>query len=64
MRLLIAGMLTLLLTGCYEPTGRYQIASSGNPLSVWRVDTRTGEVSVCFPPGASPQGKVTCHTSR
>lgn len=33
-----------LLTACGD--GRYQIASGGD-AKVWRVDTRSGEVSIC-----------------
>jgi hypothetical protein len=49
--------MALLLAGCAEP-GRYQIASMP-PATVWRIDTRTGELEACgFEPG-SP-AKPTC----
>jgi len=33
----------------YAQTGRYQITSAGGPTGVYRVDTRTGNVSICSP---------------
>jgi hypothetical protein len=48
-------VLALLLAGCMTDAGRYQIVSSGN--TVWRLDTRTGEMEAC----GFEAGKPTCH---
>ena len=59
MRALIIALMALLLAGCAEQVGRYQIAPNVGG-SVWRIDTRTGEMEICgFEFGSVPP-KPTC----
>ena len=52
MKLVIAIAAVLFLAGC-DQVGRYQFAPEGYN-SVWRFDTKTGEISKClFAPGAT-----------
>jgi hypothetical protein len=57
MRALIIGSTALLLAGCVSEAGRYQIVSSP-PSTVWRIDTRTGEMEAC----GFETGKPACHS--
>jgi hypothetical protein len=45
MMLLIVASVVSMLVGCEN--GRYQIASGGQMAGVYRLDTKTGEVSIC-----------------
>jgi hypothetical protein len=49
MRLLLIGLLAMLLSGCDLPgsdNGRYQIVVNSQ-ISVWRLDTKTGQIELC-----------------
>jgi hypothetical protein len=61
MRVLLVGLAMLALSGC-EQNGRYQLASGGGVgAGVWRLDTRTGEVTVCgVNLGGRRDGKIAC----
>jgi len=60
MKLILAALLTLLLTGCFEQTGRYQMASAGAASdAVWKMDTATGDVSICI--RSAPDGVIKCY---
>jgi hypothetical protein len=43
---LVAIICTAVLAGTYAVSDRYMISSSG-PITAWRVDTMTGQVSYC-----------------
>ena len=67
MKLLFAGLVLVLLTGC--DNGRYQIAAQQG-AGVWRLDTRTGEIAICgvnLAPedrkGLLGSGKISCVTT-
>jgi hypothetical protein len=57
MKALLAMAIALMLVGC-DNAGRYQIATA-TANNVWRVDTKTGEVSYC----GFVEGKVGCATT-
>lgn len=47
MKWLLCSMAVLVLVGC--DNGRYQIATiSTDANTVWRIDTRTGEITKCL----------------
>jgi hypothetical protein len=52
----------LLLVGCGEADslGRYQLAVN-TAGSVWRLDTKTGEVAICAVEIGAPPLKVNCY---
>ena len=56
MRLLLIGLAVLALSGC-DQNGRYQIAMASNVSGVFRLDTKTGEITVC---GAYDGKRITC----
>jgi len=59
MKLILAGLGIVLLTGC--DNGRYQIAAMPSTEMVWRLDTRTGEVAKCLHSG-NAGGPALCST--
>lgn len=56
MRVLCVVLLAFGLAGCEQP-GRYQIAMASNVSGVFRLDTKTGEITVC---GAYDGRRITC----
>jgi len=50
----------LFLTGC--DNGRYQIAGAGTMSGVYRVDTRTGELTICGVNLGRTDNKIGCVT--
>jgi len=53
-------ILCLALTGCGQPTGRYQVVSSGNEGSAWKIDTVSGAIWFCEDVSAGPATAVEC----
>ena len=46
MRIAAMCLFALVLAGCGEQVGRYQIAPNASG-TVWRVDTKTGVLAIC-----------------
>jgi hypothetical protein len=57
MRTILAVLIVVMLSGCLEQTGRYQIVPI-NYTEVWRIDTVTGDIAKCLHLGGN--SKATC----
>jgi hypothetical protein len=53
----VLGLMAVLAAGCANEVGRYQMISIP-PGTVWRMDTRTGELEAC----GFEAGKPACHS--
>jgi hypothetical protein len=62
MRTALGMTLVVLLAGCGDQAGRYQIVGNATGAVVWRLDTKTGEVSQCGWENKGKERRLVCYS--